>query len=69
MSLDTFDFSEQEWPRDSLKLLLDHFAQLPDEREPQRIMYPLDEVLLVVTCATVCSCDDFDDIVLGGVRG
>ena len=29
-------------------------------------MYPLNEVLLVVTCATIASCDDFDDIVLWG---
>jgi hypothetical protein len=32
----------------------------------RRIMYPLDEVLLLVTCATIASCDDFDDIVLWG---
>jgi DDE_Tnp_1-associated len=29
-------------------------------------MYPLHEVLLLVTCATIASCDDFDDIVLRG---
>ena len=29
-------------------------------------MYPLHEVLLLVTCATIASCDDFDDIVLWG---
>jgi DDE_Tnp_1-associated len=27
------------------------------------VMYPLREVLLLVTCATIASCDDFDDIV------
>jgi hypothetical protein len=30
------------------------------------MMYPLAEVLLLVTCATIASCDDFDDIVAWG---
>ena len=29
-------------------------------------MYPLEEVLLLVVCATIASCDDFDDIVAWG---
>jgi len=29
-------------------------------------MYPLREVLLLVTCATIAACDDFDDIVAWG---
>ena len=37
-----------------------------DSREPQRIMYPLTEVLLLLTCATISSCDDFDDIAAWG---
>lgn len=47
-------------------VLLKEFAQLDDDREPYRVMYPLAEVLLLVTCATVASCDDFDDIVAFG---
>jgi hypothetical protein len=43
-------------------LLLQHFSKLDDEREPWRMMYPLSEVLLLLTCATIASCDDFDDI-------
>jgi hypothetical protein len=35
-----------------LALLLQHFLQLKDEREPWRVAYPLKEVLLV-TCATI----------------
>src|SRR4051812_48978032 len=31
-----------------------------------RVLYPLHEVLLLVTCATLASCDDFDDIVAWG---
>lgn len=54
---------DEEMPRAQLGLLLQHFSELDDEREPWRVMYPLREVLLLVTCATIASCDDFDDIV------
>ena len=47
-------------------VLLKEFSQLDDDREPWRVMYPLAEMLLLVTCATVASCDDFDDIVAFG---
>lgn len=57
---------DDAFPKARLALLLDHFSTLSDDREPQRVMYPLHEVLLLVTCATICSCDDFDDIVLWG---
>ena len=55
-------------PRDRLRLLLKEFAALDDTREPWRVLYPLDEVLLLVTCATIASCDDFDDIVAWGTH-
>jgi hypothetical protein len=45
---------------------LRHFGELDDDREPWRVMYPLKEVLLLVTCATIASCDDFDDIAAWG---
>jgi predicted transposase YbfD/YdcC len=57
---------DEEAPRARLGLLLKHFSELRDEREPWRVMYPLNEVLLLVTCATIASCDDFDDIVAWG---
>lgn len=57
---------DEETSRARLSLLLRHFAELGDEREPWRVMYPLKEVLLLVTCATIASCDDFDDIVAWG---
>src|SRR5436853_7677220 len=57
---------DEETPRARLSLLLKHFAELGDDREPWRVMYPLKEVLLLVTCATIASCDDFDDIVAWG---
>src|SRR3979411_2809989 len=59
-------FVDQDVPRARLGLLLEHFSELSDDREPGRIMYPLEEVLLLVTCATIASCDDFDDIVAWG---
>jgi hypothetical protein len=49
---------------DRLAVLLKHFAELNDERESWRVAYPLKEVLLLVTCATIDTCDDFDEIVL-----
>jgi predicted transposase YbfD/YdcC len=57
---------DEEAPRARLSLLLKHFSALEDDREPWRVMYPLKEVLLLVTCATIASCDDFDDIVAWG---
>jgi predicted transposase YbfD/YdcC len=62
----TILFADEEVPRARLALLLQHFSELSDDREPARIMYPLAEVLLLVTCATIASCDDFDDIVAWG---
>jgi predicted transposase YbfD/YdcC len=60
---DDLDF---ELPSARLALLLEEFSRIDDEREPCRVMYPLSEVLLLVTCGTICSCDDFDDIVFWG---
>ena len=57
---------DEEMPRARLALLLKQFSELGDDREPWRVMYPLEEVLLLVTCATVASCDDFDDMVAWG---
>jgi predicted transposase YbfD/YdcC len=57
---------DEEIPRARVAALLKHFSELGDDREPWRVMYPLKEVLLLVTCATIASCDDFDDIVAWG---
>ena len=61
-----FKLAGDEVPRDRLALLLAHFSKLSDERESWRVMYPLAEVLLLLTCATICSCDDFDEIAAWG---
>src|SRR5271163_2686251 len=42
------------------------FSRRDDEREPWRVVYPLSEVLLLLTCATIASCDDFDEIAAWG---
>jgi len=61
--LDTIAFfADDEVPRARVALLLKHFSRLSDEREQWRVMYPLSEVLLLLTCATIASCDDFDEI-------
>ena len=62
----TEDVLDQELPRSRLAILLKHFADVGDDREPWRVMYPLKEVLLLLTCATIAACDDFDDICAWG---
>jgi hypothetical protein len=47
-------------------VLLKHFSQLGDDREPWRVMYPLKEVMLLIVCATIAGCDDFEDICAWG---
>jgi predicted transposase YbfD/YdcC len=65
--LDKTDFfADEEVPRARVALLLEEFSRLSDEREPWRVVYPLAEVLLLLTCATISSCDDFDDIAAWG---
>ena len=56
-------FADEEIPRARVAALLQHFAKLEDDREAWRVAYPLAEVLLLLTCATIASCDDFEDIV------
>jgi len=56
------DFADK--PR--LRLLLDHFALIEDDREAWRVAHPLPEVLLLAVCGTIGGCDDFDEIVEWG---
>jgi len=53
---------EQIFVKDRLCLLLDHFAEIGDPREPAKVKYPLPEVLFLVTCASIAGCDDYDEI-------
>lgn len=66
MAAISISFLEEEMPQDRLALLLKHFSQVEDDREPWRVAYPLAEVLLLVTSATIAACDDFDEIVAWG---
>jgi predicted transposase YbfD/YdcC len=54
------------FPKPRLRSLLDHFAELADERESWRVAHPLPEVLLLAVCGTIASCDDYEDIVEWG---
>jgi predicted transposase YbfD/YdcC len=49
-----------------LRSLLEHFGEVRDPREPAKVRYPLAEVLLLVVAASICSCDDYDEIVEWG---
>ena len=49
-------------PKPRLRSLLDHFSAPDGPREAWRAAHPLQEVLLLVVCASVASCDDFDGI-------
>ena len=60
------DGTPEELIKDRVALLLQHFSEIDDERDPLRVLYPLSEVLLLLVCATISACDDFDDIVAWG---
>ena len=53
-------------PKPRLRSLLDHFSTVDDPREAWRVAHPLPEVLLLIVCASIASCDDFDDIAAWG---
>ena len=42
--------------------LLVHFSGLPDPRQSAKIMFPLEEVVLLVVCATVAGADDLVEV-------
>jgi predicted transposase YbfD/YdcC len=46
--------------------LLQHLSVLKDPRQPCKVMYALPEVLLLVVCATIAGCDDYDEIAAWG---
>jgi predicted transposase YbfD/YdcC len=48
--------------RSRLRVLLDHLSAIEDVREPHRVAHPLPEILLLVVCATIADCDDYDAI-------
>jgi predicted transposase YbfD/YdcC len=42
--------------------LLVHFAALADPRQSAKIMYPLEEIVLLVVCATIAGADDLVEV-------
>lgn len=59
---------ERAFAPDRLRLLLDHFGEVEDPREPAKVRFPLREVLFLVSCATIAGCDDYDEIAAWGDR-
>jgi len=53
-------------PRSRLALLLDHFATVPDWRQPWKVAYPLREVMFLVVCGTIADNDDYENIAAWG---
>ena len=45
---------------------LSHFADLPDPRQALKVLYPLDEVLLLTLCAVICGADGWVSVSLFG---
>lgn len=62
MDIATADFGEKS----RLRVLLEHFSQIEDPRDPWRVAHPLAEVLLLVVCATMADCDDYETIAVWG---
>jgi DDE_Tnp_1-associated len=54
---------DEEPPRSRVAVLLKRFSQIEDGRQSWRVAFPLAEMLLLLTCATVADYDDFDEIV------
>lgn len=47
---------------------LAHFSCLPDPRQAVKVLYPLDEVLLLTLCAVLCGADGWVSVALFGRR-
>lgn len=45
-----------------LAVLLDALGEVPDPRDPWRVALPLQEILFLVVCGTICDCDDYENI-------
>ena len=48
--------------------LLQHFSSLKDPRQNAKVLYPLDEIVLLLVCATVAGCDDLVELREWGVE-
>jgi hypothetical protein len=57
---------DAELPGSGLAVLLKHFSQIEDGRQSWRVAFPLAEMRLLLTCATIADSDDVDEIVAWG---
>ena len=51
----------QPAPTSKIALLV-HFANLPDPRQSAKVLFPLEEIVLLVVCATVAGADDLVEV-------
>ena len=58
MDLDRPEFGD----RSRLRVLLEQLSVIEDDRDPHRVAYPLQEILLLVVCGTIADCDDYEAI-------
>lgn len=58
----------ERFPKSRLKALLDHFADIDDPREPWRVAFRLQKLLLLVVCGTICDCEDYHEIAAWATR-
>ena len=49
-------------------VFLEHFRDLPDPRQPGKVVYPLDEVLLLCLLAVLAGAETFTDIARFGTK-
>ena len=49
-------------------VFLDYFNDMPDRRQPGKVVYPLDEVLLLSLLAVLAGADGFTDIARFGAK-
>jgi predicted transposase YbfD/YdcC len=62
-----FPANQAEMQAESASFLA-HFNALPDPRQPGKVIYPLDEVLLLCLMATLAGAETFVDIATFGVK-
>ena len=49
-----------------LEGFIDFFKKIPDHRMERKKLYPVEEILVLVFCATIAGCDGWGDIELFG---
>ncbi|MEI8129519.1 MAG: transposase family protein [bacterium] len=47
--------------KNKLQTFLDYFSNLDDPRVERNKLFPLDEILLVVLCGTICGAEGWED--------